>query len=88
MRDSWLSIDRQLASDKRNIGQIRVEIEDANEMLFFIADVYSVVEHPRYHHMLTSALIKLFYASVVVQSLAVFSLKPKLSIQTALYVLG
>jgi hypothetical protein len=37
--------------------------------------------------MLTSSLMHIFFAPVVVQSLTVFKMKPKLGIQICLYVL-
>jgi hypothetical protein len=37
--------------------------------------------------MLTNSLIRVFFAPVVVQSLAVFELKPKMGLQTCLFVL-
>ena len=50
-------------------------------------DLYEVVEVEAYKHMLTQSLLKIFYLPVVLQSLAVFEIKPKLSIQISIYIL-
>lgn len=46
-----------------------------------------IESHEPYHKMMTAALLKVFYLPVVLQSLCVFNLKPKLQIQACLYVL-
>ena len=87
MRDLWLKIDRQLCDEKRVISWIHQLTEDANEFLYYIQDILSLIEYPLYHEMLMNSLIKIFYAPVVVQSLTVFKIKPKMGIQMCLYIL-
>ena len=50
-------------------------IDDSNELLFFIQDVYDVLTVEKYQKMLTSSLLKLFYIPVVIQSLAVMEIE-------------
>lgn len=82
-----MKIDEMTANDPSNNNVTRL-IEDGNEYLFFIQDVYDViVEYEPYHRMMTSALLKLFYVPVVLQSLCVMEIKPKLQIHTSIYLL-
>lgn len=63
-------------------------IEDGIEVLEFIQDVYDVViNYEPYHRMMTDSLIKILYVPVVIQSLCNFKIKPKMAIQTALFLL-
>jgi len=62
-------------------------IEDSNEFIFYIQDLYDVLSYEPYKSMLTSALLKVLYVPVVLQSLCVFEMKPKLQIQTCIYLL-
>ncbi len=87
LRDMWLKIDNLSAKDPVNNDLTRL-IEDGNEYLFFIQDLYDViVQYEPYHRMMTSALLKVFYVPVVLQSLCVMEIKPKLQIHTSIYLL-
>lgn len=69
-------------------SQLKRLIEDTNEYLYFIQDVYEVVEaYDPYHKMLTAGLLRIFYLPFVLQSLCVLTLKPKIQIQACLYIL-
>lgn len=80
LRDQWLHIDKQMSDENRVVTRIQQQIEDANEMLYYIQDLYQTLTFEPYQRMLTSSLIKIFFAPVVVQSLTVFKIKPKLGI--------
>ena len=59
-------------------------MEEANEMLFYIQDIFEhTVEIVQ--KVLADALLSVFYGPVVIQSL--LSLKPKLQINSCLYIL-
>ena len=62
-------------------------IEDSNEFIFYIQDLYDVLSYEPYKKMLTNALLKVLYVPVVLQSLCVLEMKPKLQIQTCIYLL-
>lgn len=47
-----------------------------------------VVNYAPYHRMMTDCLLKILYVPVVLQSLCDFTIKPKMQIQTALFVLS
>lgn len=58
-------------------------------MLEYIQDVYDVViEYEPYHRMMTDCLMEILYLPVVFQSLCNYAIKPKLQIQTALFLLS
>ena len=76
-----------MGDEKRIVSRIQQEIEDANELLYYIQDLYQTINYEPYKEMLTSSLMQIFFAPVVVQSLTVFKIKPKLGIQICLYVL-
>ena len=63
-------------------------IEDGCEVLEFIQDVYDVlVDYKDFHRMMTDSLLKIFYVPVVIQSLCVMTIKPKIQTHTALFLL-
>ena len=87
LRDQWLLIDKLIQQDPLDEKLTRL-IEDGTELLEFIQDLYAVVvKYEPYHKMLTDCLLKILYVPVVLQSLCEFSVSPKLSIQTALFLL-
>jgi hypothetical protein len=49
-------------------------------MLYYIQDLYQTLNYEPYQHLLTSSLMHICFAPVVVLSLNVFKMKPKLSI--------
>ena len=78
LRDTWLMIDKIVSDDTQSNLLTRM-IEDGNEYLNFIQDVYDVViEHEGYHKMLTKALMEVCFVPVVLQSLCCMNLKPKM----------
>jgi len=76
-----------MGDENCSVSQIQQEIEDANELLYYIQDLYQTITYELYREMLTSSLMQIFFTPVVVQSLTVFKIKPKLGIQICLYVL-
>ena len=66
-------------------------VEDANETLFYIQDLFTVLQKnsPSMSKMLADALLNYAYLPVVVQSLCVFKYKqkPLLSISSCIYIL-
>ena len=87
LRDQWMLIDKLISQDPLDQQLTRL-IEDGCEVLEFIQDVYNVVvNYEPYHRMMTDCLLKILYVPVVLQSLCDFTVKPKLQIQTALFLL-
>lgn len=87
MRDLWLKVETAQKKDSKNETGLFRLIDDSNEFLFYIQDLYDVLTYEPYQQMLTSALLKIVYVPVVFQSLCVLNMKPKMSIQTCIYVL-
>lgn len=80
LRDQWLKVETALKKVDQNETGVARLIEDSNEFLFYIQDLYDVLTYKPYADMLTSALLKIVYAPMVLQSLCVMTMKPKLSI--------
>ena len=89
LRDYWLSIDKlAIDNDPAKAGVMAGMIEDAGEYMDYIQDAYEVLEeHKPYADMMTRCLLRVFYLPVVLQSLCVMSVKPKLQAHTSLYIL-
>jgi hypothetical protein len=70
-----MKIDKLANTDAKS-GALTRLVEDGNEMLFYLSDLYEVVvQYKPYETMLTDCLIKVFYVPIVLQSLCVFTLK-------------
>ena len=73
-----MKIDKLANTDAKS-GALTRLVEDGNEMLFYLSDLYEVVvQYKPYETMLTDSLIKVFYVPIVLQSLCVFTLKQKM----------
>lgn len=51
--------------NSNNVNQLSRHIEDGNELLFYLEDVYEVLEYEPYKNMLTDSLLKIFFYPVV-----------------------
>jgi hypothetical protein len=83
LRESWLLVDLCIARhcSPQETQQL---VEEANEMLFYIQDIFDHLAESVYQ-VFADALLSVFYGPVVIQSL--LALKPKLQIHSSLYIL-
>ena len=82
-------IDQITPTGEKHVDIVMKQVEDANETLFYIQDLFTVLQRncPSVARMLANALLNYAYLPVVVQSLCVFKYKPLLSISSCLYIL-
>jgi hypothetical protein len=64
-------------------------VEDSNEVLFFVQDIFSSCKesNAKIVRMMANALLNYAYLPMVVQSLCILKLKPHLQLSTCLYIL-
>ena len=95
LRDLWISIEKEIdqitPTDEHHVEVVIKQVEDANETLFYLQDLFTVLQKncPSMAKMLANALLNYAYLPVVVQSLCIFNTKskPLLSISSCIYTL-
>lgn len=90
MRDLWVKIDSHVqnsAVDEMMIDKLLCDADDANELLFYISDIFNI-ENEKYSSMMSNSLLRYAYLPCLVKSLCVLTAKqPELSLNTCIYVL-
>lgn len=66
LRDQWLKVEALLKKESASTAALNRVIEDANELVYFIQDLYEVLKPEFYQWMLTQSLLKIFFLPVVI----------------------